>query len=74
MSTYMSAFVGTVLPVAEASVFKPVFSGLIHTLLGLMLLALGGLMIYLGLAENKTVLLGLGLPFTLVGMLFSQEP
>jgi hypothetical protein len=59
--------------VAGASVFRPVFSGLIQTLFAVALLACGGVMLYIGLTEDQTVLLGLGAPFTLVGLLFAAK-
>jgi len=71
LPTFSSRITGTLVQVAGGSSSKLIFSGLIHTVVALILLACGSTVAYIGLTEKQTALIGLAVPFILVGLLLA---
>jgi hypothetical protein len=69
--TCFSETAGQVVHVAGAAAGKLVFTGLIYTVVALLLLWCGLTMGYIGLTEGKPPLLGLAVPFTVIGALYA---
>jgi hypothetical protein len=67
---YQSAVTGAVLQVAGASKIKPVLSGLLYLIGAVLLLPCGGIVAYISLTEDKLPMLGVAIPFILLGLIW----